>query len=178
MTLIAIPDMVDHVIPGNDDALRAIRLFTSRIADSILEGRQAAEDKRLEEEKVAAEKAAEELEQQRMARGDRGRRNTPTRRRRICRGNAGFGGRDPEVPCRPPFWPPRKSLTGACVRPKLKRKVGGDFNAGPAGAATFNSPARFHKSTPERWQGLAAAFVCREDLIQNECYPGASKEIA
>ena len=34
------PDMVDHVIPGNDDALRAIKLFTSRLADAILEGRQ------------------------------------------------------------------------------------------------------------------------------------------
>jgi small subunit ribosomal protein S2 len=33
------PDVIDHVIPGNDDALRAIRLFTSRIADAILEGR-------------------------------------------------------------------------------------------------------------------------------------------
>ena len=33
------PDGVDHVIPGNDDALRAIRLFASRIADAILEGR-------------------------------------------------------------------------------------------------------------------------------------------
>ena len=32
------PDGVDHVIPGNDDALRAIRLFASRIADAILEG--------------------------------------------------------------------------------------------------------------------------------------------
>ena len=32
------PDEIDHVIPGNDDALRAIRLFTSRIADAILEG--------------------------------------------------------------------------------------------------------------------------------------------
>jgi small subunit ribosomal protein S2 len=32
------PEGVDHVIPGNDDALRAIRLFASRIADSILEG--------------------------------------------------------------------------------------------------------------------------------------------
>jgi len=61
------PDLVDYVIPGNDDALRAIRLFTSRIADSILEGRQAAEQKRLEEEKAAAEKAAEELERQRLA---------------------------------------------------------------------------------------------------------------
>jgi len=34
------PEGVDHVIPGNDDALRAIRLFASRIADAILEGQQ------------------------------------------------------------------------------------------------------------------------------------------
>ncbi|HEY7838283.1 MAG TPA: 30S ribosomal protein S2 [Terriglobales bacterium] len=33
------PSEVDHVIPGNDDALRAIRLFTSRIADACVEGR-------------------------------------------------------------------------------------------------------------------------------------------
>jgi small subunit ribosomal protein S2 len=59
------PDLVDHVIPGNDDALRAIRLFTSRIADAVLEGRQAAEDQKLEAEKIAAEKAAEELEAER-----------------------------------------------------------------------------------------------------------------
>lgn len=32
------PDQVDYVIPGNDDAIRSIRLFASRIADSILEG--------------------------------------------------------------------------------------------------------------------------------------------
>jgi len=61
------PDLVDSVIPGNDDALRAIRLFTSRIADAILEGKQAAEETRLEAEKVAAEKQAEELEQQRLS---------------------------------------------------------------------------------------------------------------
>jgi small subunit ribosomal protein S2 len=61
------PDVVDHVIPGNDDALRAIRLFTSRVADSILEGRQQALEKQMEEEKIAAEKAAEELEAQRQA---------------------------------------------------------------------------------------------------------------
>jgi small subunit ribosomal protein S2 len=61
------PDLVDYVIAGNDDALRAIRLFTSRVADSIMEGRQAALDKQMEEEKIAAEKAAEELEAQRLA---------------------------------------------------------------------------------------------------------------
>jgi hypothetical protein len=34
------PEGIDHVIPGNDDALRAIRLFAARIADAVLEGRQ------------------------------------------------------------------------------------------------------------------------------------------
>lgn len=34
------PDQVDYVIPGNDDALRAIRLFTNKIAEACLEGRQ------------------------------------------------------------------------------------------------------------------------------------------
>src|SRR5437764_11292886 len=39
------PTEVDYVIPGNDDALRAIRLFASKIADSIAEGAVAATDK-------------------------------------------------------------------------------------------------------------------------------------
>ena len=34
------PDEVDYVIPGNDDAIRAVKLITNRIADAILEGRQ------------------------------------------------------------------------------------------------------------------------------------------
>jgi small subunit ribosomal protein S2 len=37
------PDPVDYPIPGNDDAIRAIRLFTSRFAETILEGRQVWE---------------------------------------------------------------------------------------------------------------------------------------
>jgi small subunit ribosomal protein S2 len=36
------PDEVDYVIPGNDDALRAIRLFTTKIADSVVEARSLA----------------------------------------------------------------------------------------------------------------------------------------
>jgi len=61
------PDLVNYVIPGNDDALRAIRLFTARVADAILEGRQQAIEKQMEEEKIAAEKAAEELDARRQA---------------------------------------------------------------------------------------------------------------
>jgi small subunit ribosomal protein S2 len=39
------PTVVDYVIPGNDDALRAIRLFTSKIADSAAEGVNLVGDK-------------------------------------------------------------------------------------------------------------------------------------
>ena len=54
------PSEVDYVIPGNDDALRAIRLFASKIADSVAEGAQVATDKEaLEISAVAAEGEAE-----------------------------------------------------------------------------------------------------------------------
>jgi small subunit ribosomal protein S2 len=43
------PTVVDYVIPGNDDALRAIRLFTSKIADSAAEGVNLLSDKALQE---------------------------------------------------------------------------------------------------------------------------------
>ena len=39
------PDDVDYVVPGNDDAIRAIRLFASRVADAFIEGRQRYEEK-------------------------------------------------------------------------------------------------------------------------------------
>lgn len=54
------PDKVDQIIPGNDDALRAIRLFTSKAADAILEGRALYEQAQLEAAKAeAAEEAAQ-----------------------------------------------------------------------------------------------------------------------
>jgi small subunit ribosomal protein S2 len=46
------PDLVDYVIPGNDDALRAIRLFASKIADAVVEGRQAFEQTQVAEQKA------------------------------------------------------------------------------------------------------------------------------
>ncbi len=49
------PEQVDFVIPGNDDALRSIRLFTSRIADAIVAGRSIRESARAE---AAEEQAA------------------------------------------------------------------------------------------------------------------------
>ena len=34
------PDEIDHVIPANDDAIRAVKLLTAKMADAVLEGRQ------------------------------------------------------------------------------------------------------------------------------------------
>ena len=46
------PDEIDYVIPGNDDAIRAIRLFATKMADAVIEG------KRLREEELQGEAAA------------------------------------------------------------------------------------------------------------------------
>jgi len=53
------PSEVDYVIPGNDDALRAIRLFASKISDSIVEGSQLATDKQTAELAAAASYSAQ-----------------------------------------------------------------------------------------------------------------------
>jgi small subunit ribosomal protein S2 len=55
------PTVVDYVIPGNDDALRAIRLFTSKISDSVVEGVQMANDKQFIE--VAGVSSATQVEE-------------------------------------------------------------------------------------------------------------------
>lgn len=54
------PDEVDYVIPGNDDALRSIRLFAARIADAVIDGRGMRESALAEQERAEAEAAAAE----------------------------------------------------------------------------------------------------------------------
>jgi len=51
------PDLIDHIIPGNDDAIRAIRLMASKIADAALEGLALRKEMAPEEEEVSAEDA-------------------------------------------------------------------------------------------------------------------------
>jgi small subunit ribosomal protein S2 len=53
------PDEVDFVIPGNDDALRAIRLFASRIADAAIAGRDLKQSMDVEAVREAAGGSAE-----------------------------------------------------------------------------------------------------------------------
>ena len=54
------PDEVDWVIPGNDDALRAIRLFASKIADAVVEGRALATEQDFTGDKILADEATGE----------------------------------------------------------------------------------------------------------------------
>ncbi len=54
------PDEVDWVIPGNDDALRAIRLFTSKIADAVIEGRALATEHDFAAEKLITDETSVE----------------------------------------------------------------------------------------------------------------------
>jgi small subunit ribosomal protein S2 len=54
------PDEVDYVIPGNDDALRAIRLFTNKISDAITEGRALATEQDFSAEKIITDETPQE----------------------------------------------------------------------------------------------------------------------
>jgi len=61
------PELIDHIIPGNDDAIRTIRLFANRIAEAYLEGSGALEKQMAEEQEAAAEAAQAAAEADRIA---------------------------------------------------------------------------------------------------------------
>jgi small subunit ribosomal protein S2 len=65
------PDLADYPIPGNDDAIRSVRLFCKLVADSILEGRQIAESR------SAATKAASDASTAEIPLTDNGQAETP-----------------------------------------------------------------------------------------------------
>ncbi len=56
------PENIDYPIPGNDDAVRAIELFTSKIAEVILEGKKSRMEKELLEQQAAEEESKTEVE--------------------------------------------------------------------------------------------------------------------
>jgi small subunit ribosomal protein S2 len=90
------PDVIDFPIPGNDDAIRAIRLFTSRFADTLIESRAAWEARREEREveqtaqvggtsqSIADRVRAREARRERLRqKAHRDRRSTPQRGARV-----------------------------------------------------------------------------------------------
>src|SRR6476619_2851733 len=72
------PDEVDFVIPGNDDALRSIRLFAARIADAVIAGRGMRESRIAEDEAARAEEAAQADAAARLRTAVRPQRREPT----------------------------------------------------------------------------------------------------
>jgi small subunit ribosomal protein S2 len=75
------PDQIDYLIPGNDDAIRAIRLISSKIADACIEGKelmlekqQAESDKAMDEgvEKAASDKESKVSEREVVSEGPEG----------------------------------------------------------------------------------------------------------
>ena len=57
------PEELDFIIPGNDDAIRAVKLLCSKMADAVIEANQGAEADGAEQEALAEESAASEAEQ-------------------------------------------------------------------------------------------------------------------
>ncbi len=66
------PDELDYIIPGNDDAIRAIHLFASKIADAVIEGRQLYEKQLQIEEAREEKKAVEQIETPGELQGEEG----------------------------------------------------------------------------------------------------------
>ncbi|TLQ04577.1 30S ribosomal protein S2 [Pediococcus stilesii] len=56
------PDQVDVIIPSNDDAIRAVRLITAKMADAVIEGRQGEDDEDASQEVVAEGVSKDSLE--------------------------------------------------------------------------------------------------------------------
>jgi small subunit ribosomal protein S2 len=64
------PDLIQRVIPGNDDAIRAVRLITNLLTDSIVEGQQLLGEREMREREEAAAREAREAEEAERARAE------------------------------------------------------------------------------------------------------------
>ena len=140
------PEEVDFPIPGNDDAIRAIRLFTSRIADNVLEGLNLADERFVGDEDeaaaaedgpegaveaAAAEVVADELVTDKAAEEDKvARRGGCGRGRRS--GRRGAGGCREHQSKRLPMPPPNpKSQPGGRGGPDQELSRSNDYLTGP-----------------------------------------------
>lgn len=64
------PDNIDYVIPGNDDAIKAIKLICSKVAEAVLEGRAVYDAKGGVKQEIAAKGAAEQQAEAEVTGGD------------------------------------------------------------------------------------------------------------
>ncbi len=64
------PDLIQRVIPGNDDAIRSVRLITNLLTDAIVEGQQLLGEREVREREEAAAREAREAEEAERARAE------------------------------------------------------------------------------------------------------------
>ena len=57
------PEELDYIIPGNDDAIRAVKLIVSKMADAVIEANQGEENIDVQMEEAAGEAAPEDIEE-------------------------------------------------------------------------------------------------------------------
>jgi small subunit ribosomal protein S2 len=139
-----VADGISQVIPGNDDALRAVRLFAARIADAIIEGQAVAQAKEAEEaaqraeQGITMEQAAPRERRPRGERGERGERRGERGERgdRRPRGDqrGGRGERRPQSdrPAAAPVAPQAASVSAEA--PTVPAEAAAASSAGPAEA--------------------------------------------
>lgn len=135
------PDGITQIIPGNDDALRAVRLFAARVADAIIEGQAVAQAKEAEEaaqraeQGITMEQAAPRERRPRSERGERG-----ERRERGERGDRGERRPRGERGERRPRGERGERPAAAQAAPQAA-SVGAEAPTVPAEAAAASAPA-------------------------------------
>ena len=77
------PDNIDYVIPGNDDAIKAIKLICSKVADAVIEGRAIYDARGGVKQEIAAVKEAEQPAEAEKISEEPGKVNTATAGKRL-----------------------------------------------------------------------------------------------
>jgi small subunit ribosomal protein S2 len=139
------PDGITQIIPGNDDALRAVRLFAARVADAIVEGQAIAQAKEAEEAAMRAEQGVtmeQAAPRERRPRGERGERgDRGERRERGERGERRLRGDRPPRRDRPAHAAPAAAeATPAAAPPVVEAPAPVETATAPAAAVVEASP--------------------------------------
>lgn len=138
------PDLIDYVVPGNDDALRAIRLFLQKMADAIIEGRELTKDAATEEAEALAADGDKDGRPRRDDRERRPRRDDrPRRDERAPRVDAPAGAGDDIRAYRSADGRPEPEEPEAEAGAEVAAEAGAETAAAPAveGAAAEAAPA-------------------------------------
>ncbi|HWC76213.1 MAG TPA: 30S ribosomal protein S2, partial [Blastocatellia bacterium] len=145
------PDGIDYIVPGNDDALRAVRLFAAKMADAIIEGQQIVKEGGAEMgeggEAVDAGAAAATGEAQRTDRGER-----------RDRGGRGRGDRDRKGGRRTTYVPP-----GAPPIPEAPLAAAGAASPATPAVETAATPAVETAAEPAPSEPVEAETAVRAE---------------